>query len=73
MLLAAGAPLETINRHGTTALGTAVWSAIHEPWWGDAHIAIIETLLDAGANIDGAGYPTGTVGIDRLLERYRDA
>jgi len=70
MLLAAGPSLESINSHGTTVLGTAVWSAINEPWWGDAHVEIIGMLLAAGANVDGAGYPTGHAGIDRLLEAH---
>jgi hypothetical protein len=70
MLLALGAPLETVNMHGTTALGTAVWSAINEPWWGSAQTDIIKVLLDTGANIEGAGYPTGNAEIDRLLESY---
>ena len=70
MLMALGAPLETENMHGTTALGTAVWSAINEPWWGAAQIEIIRLLLDAGANVHGAGYPTGNGEIDQLLEKH---
>ena len=69
-LIALGAPLETVNMHGTTALGTAVWSAINEPWWGSAHVEIVKALLEAGANIDGAGYPTGNAEIDLLLQKY---
>ena len=69
-LIALGAPLETVNMHGTTALGTAVWSAINEPWWGSAQVEIIKVLLEAGANRDGAGYPTGNAEIDLLLEKY---
>lgn len=68
MLIALGAPLETINMHGTTVLGTAVWSAVNEPRPG--HREIIEALLDAGANVDGAAYPSGIPEIDRLLEKH---
>lgn len=68
LLLASGAPLETINMHGTTVLGTAVWSAIHEP--RADHLAIIEALLVAGAAVGAAGYPSGNADVDRLLERY---
>lgn len=70
LLIELGAPLETVNMHGTTALGTAVWSAINEPWWGEAQIEIIKVLLDAGANIDGAGYPSGDPGIDARLREW---
>lgn len=68
LLIALGAPLETINMHGQTALGTAVWSAINEP--KPDHLEIIHALLDAGANVDAAGYPTGAPEIDALLEKY---
>jgi hypothetical protein len=36
--------------YDTTALGTAVWSALNEP--RPAHRAIIEELLKAGARAD---------------------
>jgi hypothetical protein len=55
--------------HGGTVLGTAVWSAINEPWWPD-QLQIIEDLLDAGAHLEGAGYPTGHTDIDALLRRH---
>lgn len=68
LLIERGAPLETINMHGTTVLGTAVWSAIHEP--RPDHLAIVEALLDAGAAAGASGYPSGNGDVDRLLERY---
>ena len=67
-LLERHAPLETINMHGTTVLGTAVWSAVNEPCAD--HVAIIEALLDAGAAAGASGYPSGNPDVDRLLERY---
>lgn len=70
LLIERGAPLETINMHGTTALGTAVWSAVNEPWWGPAQIEIIKTLLDAGARVDGAGYPSGRADVDDVLRQF---
>jgi hypothetical protein len=63
------APLETRNMHGTTVLGTAVWSMINEPWWPD-QLRIIEELIKAGARLEGAGYPTGHKDIDALLRRH---
>lgn len=70
LLIERGAPLESINMHGTTALGTAVWSAVNEPWWGSAQIEIIELLLESGADIRGAAYPSGVPELDRMLEAH---
>jgi hypothetical protein len=70
LLIDRGAPLETINMHGTSALGTAVWSAVNEPWWGPAQIEIVEALLQAGARVEAGGYPTGHEEIDRLLKQH---
>ena len=68
MLLRRGVPLETKNSYGGTVLGAAVWAAIHEP--KPQHPAIIEALLRAGADIAGAGYPTGDAGVDEVLRRH---
>ncbi len=68
LLIRRGAPLETRSMHGGTALGTAVWSAINEP--RPQHLAIIEALLEAGARVQDAGYPTTREEIDGLLRRY---
>ena len=62
------ASLETLNSYGGTVLGCAVWSAIHEP--KPDHLRIIEALLNAGANINGAEYPSGNERVDELLRRY---
>src|SRR5215467_8491190 len=61
-------PLESRSMYGGTALGTAVWSAIQEP--RADHLVIIEELLEAGALVQGAGYPTERAGIDALLRSY---
>ncbi|MBI3425926.1 MAG: ankyrin repeat domain-containing protein [Acidobacteria bacterium] len=68
LLLQHQTPLETRSMYGGTALGTAVWAAIHEPR-GD-QLPIIEALLDAGARVDEAEYPTGNEQIDELLRRH---
>jgi ankyrin repeat protein len=68
LLLRRKVPLETKSRHGGTVLGTAVWSAIHEP--RPAHLQIIEELLNAGARVDDAGYPTGNEQIDAALRQH---
>ncbi|MET0393326.1 MAG: ankyrin repeat domain-containing protein [Chitinophagaceae bacterium] len=58
LLLSRGAPLETRNAYGGTALGAALWAVAngHEvnrwPETGTDYIAIIEILLQAGAVIE---------------------
>jgi hypothetical protein len=66
-LLSREPDLESRNAHGTTALGTALWSAIHEPRAG--HPVIVERLLAAGSRVDGVGYPTGNAEVDAILRR----
>jgi catechol 2,3-dioxygenase-like lactoylglutathione lyase family enzyme len=61
-------PLEVTNMYGGTVLGQAVWSAINEA--RADHLSIVEALLDADANIDEAGYPTGNERVDELLRRH---
>ena len=50
-------------------LGTAIWSAINEP--RRDHLQIIEELLNAGAHVEEADYPTGHRHIDAILQRHR--
>ena len=69
LLIRRKAPLEVRNMHGTTVLGTAVWSIINEPWWPD-QLRIIEELLDAGARVEEAGYPTGQEQVDAVLRHH---
>lgn len=68
-LIARGYPMEIRNHYGGTVLGTAVWSAIHEP--RPDHLAIIEALLMAGARVEEAEYPSGSDSVDALLRRFR--
>ncbi len=68
LLLDHGVDLEQRSMYDGTALGTAVWSAVHEP--RPAHRAIIELLLSAGARVADAGYPSGDEDIDALLRRH---
>lgn len=62
------ASLETQNAYGGTVLGGAVWSAVHEP--KPDHIRIIKALLDAGAQVDAAGYPSGDERVDEVLRHH---
>jgi hypothetical protein len=68
MLIRREVPLEIRNQYGGTVLGTAVWSAIHEP--RADHLAIIEALIRAGANLDAVDYPTGIESVDEILRRH---
>jgi hypothetical protein len=71
VLIGANAPLETRSMYDGTALGTAVWAAVHET--RPDHPQIIEALLIAGARPDEAEYPSGREDIDAILRRYRPA
>jgi ankyrin repeat protein len=68
-------PLEARNVWGGTPLGGAIWAATesdpNDPLWPNADwVAIIELLLQAGANAHTVGYPTGHPRIDEMLRRY---
>jgi hypothetical protein len=66
LLLARGAPLEAKNVFGGTALGQATWCVMNADD-GIDFAPIVEILLDAGARIEDADYPTGDERVDRLL------
>jgi ankyrin repeat protein len=72
LLLKWGASLEGRNMHGTTVLGTAVWSALNEP--RPEHMEIIEALLRAGARRDNvrpvASYAEGLFSV--FLKKRRE-
>ena len=67
-LLRAGAAVEARNAYGGTVLGAAVWAAIHEP--RPAHVAVIEVLLEAGADVREAAYPSGDAAVDAVLAKF---
>jgi hypothetical protein len=71
LLLKRNLPVEARNSHGTTVLGTAIWSAINEP--KPQHLQIIRELLSAGALVRNVGYPTGSKQIDELLSNHQAA
>jgi ankyrin repeat protein len=68
LLIAHAAPVETRSMYGGTVLGTAVWAAINEP--RGEQLAVIEALLEAGAEVEEAGYPTGNDEVDDVLRRH---
>jgi|SRR5579864_5062991 len=60
--------MEVKNMYGGTVLGCTVWSAVHEPRVGQ--LEVIEALLEAGANVGAAEYPSGNARVDELLRRH---
>jgi hypothetical protein len=69
LLIERKVPMEIKNMYGGTVLGQTMWSEIHES--GPTRIEVIEALLDAGANVNAAEYPTGNERVDEVLRRYR--
>ena len=67
-LIRAGASLEEKNSYGGTVLSCTVWSLLNEP--RPQHLAIIEKLLQAGANRSELPAHTGDARVDELLKRY---
>lgn len=68
MLIARKLPMEVRNAYGGTVLGGTTWAAVHEP--KAAHVDIIQALLEAGADVTEAEYPSGDAEVDRLLRQY---
>ena len=66
LLIERKVPLEVRNMYGGTVLGSALDAAENRP--AADHVAIIEALLDAGAKIDEADYPTGNERVDEMLD-----
>jgi ankyrin repeat protein len=69
LLLKRGAPLEAKNVYGGTALGQATWCVINGDRPAD-YTPIISALLDAGARVEEADYPTGNESVDDLLHHH---
>jgi ankyrin repeat protein len=75
VLLKHKVPLEARNVWGGTPLASAIWaaaeSAPHDPVWPAADwVAIVEALLQAGADVNAVAYPTGHSRIDDVLRRH---
>lgn len=61
------APLEVKNNYGGTVLGQTTWAVMNDPH--ENHARIVEILIDAGAKVDQADYPTGNESVDDALRR----
>ena len=70
-LLERGAPLEVENTWGGTVLDSTVYSALNHHVDGADYLAVIETLISAGADVGAVTpFPTGNQHIDDLLRRH---
>lgn len=70
-LLRRGAPLEVTNVWGGTVLDSTVYFALNHPYPGVDYPAVLEILLDAGADPQAVDpRPTGNAAIDAVLRRY---
>jgi hypothetical protein len=68
LLIARGAPLEAKNAYGGTVLGQTTWSCMNSGLPVD-YVPIVARLLEAGADVHQADYPTGNASVDALLRR----
>jgi ankyrin repeat protein len=68
ILIERNAPLEVKNNYGGTVLGQTTWAVMNDPH--ENHALVVAMLLDAGAKIDQADYPTGNVIVDDVLRRH---
>ena len=68
LLIRHHAPLESRNSHGGTVLGGTIWAAMHET--KATHPEIVEALLEAGAKVGEAEFPSGDSQIDAIFRRY---
>ncbi len=69
LLIARGAPIEAKNCYGGTVLGQTTWSSINSGLDVD-YAPVVEALLEAGADVRQADYPTGIARVDEMLRRY---
>jgi hypothetical protein len=68
MLIERNVPLEVRNSYGGTVLRSAIHGVEYQPKVD--HLAIIEALLTAGANVDEADFPTENAFVDDVLRRH---
>ena len=71
LLLRHNAPLEVENSYGGTVLGQALWSAAHGGD-GDLYVAILKTLVEAGAKIPEPHAPVSPR-VDEWLKSLRES
>ncbi|MCZ6677921.1 MAG: GNAT family N-acetyltransferase [Candidatus Poribacteria bacterium] len=70
LLLAHNPPLEVLNRYGGTPLGTTIHGSIHCQNRDGDYVAVVESLIAAGASVPAGRIPTGNEAIDAILRRH---
>jgi len=70
VLLERGAPLEVKNRWGGTVLASTAYFAIYQPVQGVDYPAVLEALLDAGADVSAAAWAADDERIADVLRRH---
>lgn len=71
LLLSRNAPLEARNSYGGTVLGLAVWAAVHRTDSPTVdYPLVVRELLEGGARVEAARFPSGSTAIDELLSSY---
>jgi ankyrin repeat protein len=61
------APLEARNRWGGTVLDSTVFFALQRPANAASYSPVLQSLIDAGADVRVVEYPTGNAVVDALL------
>jgi ankyrin repeat protein len=69
-LIARGAPVNTLDAKGRTALALAVKACVDSYWIDRRTPESVEALLRAGATVTGIEIPSGYDAIDELLRQY---
>lgn len=69
LLVAHRAPLEATNAYGGTVLGYVAWASVNSGLPLD-YVPIVEALLEAGARLDGVGYPSRNARVAEVLLRH---
>jgi hypothetical protein len=72
-LIARGAPVNTTDAQGRTALQLAVKACVDSYWIERRSPDSVRTLLEAGASTEGIELPTGYDEVDKLFQRHDSA
>jgi ankyrin repeat protein len=67
LLLERGAPVDLPDGKGRTPLALAVKACVDSYWTERRSPESVQALLDAGARIEGVGFPSGYAEVDELL------
>ena len=70
LLIERGAPVNLKDGNGRTPLMLAVRACVDSYWTDRRSPESVETLLRAGASLDGVSYPSGYAEVDKLLGKH---